>query len=114
MSAIFVVWDMETFHQVGAYASEAEAEAVLHDVLRVNGPSVAREMAVLLYPAPGAEPVTALEGAAFVARVLGTGADSEAQASPSTARGGADEPASAGAHGAASARAYLGGKRAAG
>jgi len=71
MSAIFEVWDTETAHQVGTFASPDEAVAVLRDVLGVNGPEVAREMLVLKYSAPGARPVTYLEGAAFVAETLG-------------------------------------------
>ncbi len=74
MGVIYEVWDTETAHQVGAFASEDEAVAVLRDVLDVNGPDVAREMLVLMYAAPGARPVTFIEGAAFVARQAGIAA----------------------------------------
>jgi hypothetical protein len=72
MALIYEVWDTETANQLGSFSSEAEARSLLADVLRVNGPAVARELSVLVYdpdgPAP-AEPMVVLEGADFVAEV---------------------------------------------
>ncbi len=64
----YEVWDRETFNRVGTFPTEAEARAFLGDVLRVNGPSVASEMAIVAYPENGDEPVLILDGAAFVAQ----------------------------------------------
>lgn len=68
----FEVWDDETGNRVGpSFATQAEAEALLGDVLRVNGPDAAREMAVLecrRNEVGSMERITVLEGADFVAR----------------------------------------------
>jgi hypothetical protein len=72
MARIYEVWDTETANQLGAFGSEAEARALLADVLRVNGPAVAGELMVLAYDPDGptaTEPVVVLEGADFVASV---------------------------------------------
>ena len=68
MSVTYEVWDTETANRIGAFPTEREAVALLHDVLRVNGPDVAREILVLAFPDDGSEPYTVLEGADFVAR----------------------------------------------
>ncbi|MFN8637161.1 MAG: hypothetical protein U0893_25210 [Chloroflexota bacterium] len=66
----FEVWDDGTGNRVGgSFAREAEARALLLDVLRVNGPDVASEMAVLAIhlTADGRyEPVTVVEGTEVV------------------------------------------------
>jgi hypothetical protein len=73
VTAFYEVWDDRTGNRVGgSFATEAEAEALLHDVLRVNGPDVAREMAIVVYhgtPSGEYEPTTHLEGADFVTRI---------------------------------------------
>jgi hypothetical protein len=72
----FEVWDDGTGNRVGgSFATEDEARALLQDVLRVNGPEAASEMAILAFR-PNAdgrfEPVTILEGADFVAQARAT------------------------------------------
>jgi hypothetical protein len=67
MAVDYEVWDRETFNRVGTFPTEAEAEAYLGDVLRVNGAAVAAEMAIITYPEPGGEPVMIRDGADFVA-----------------------------------------------
>lgn len=66
----YEVWDDGTGNRVGgSFDTEAEARALLLDVLRVNGPDVASEMAVLAFhPGPDGryEPVTVVEGAEIV------------------------------------------------
>ena len=64
----YEVWDTETFNRVGTFPTEAEAEAFLGDVLRVNDPAVATEMAIIAYPEDGDAPVMVLAGARFVAQ----------------------------------------------
>ncbi len=50
MTTFYEVWDDGTGNRVGgAFATEAEAEALLRDVLRVNGRDVACEMAIVVY-----------------------------------------------------------------
>ena len=68
MSVTYEVWDTETANRIGAFPTEGEAVALLRDVLRVNGPEVAREVLILAYPDDGSEPYAVLEGAQFVAR----------------------------------------------
>lgn len=73
MALIYEVWDTETANQIGVCSSEAEARALLADVLRVNGPAVACEMTVLAYDPDGltpGEPIVILEGADFVAGMI--------------------------------------------
>ena len=72
MQAFYEIWDAGTGNRVGgAVQSEAEAEAVLADVLRANGEDAVSEMAILEC-CPNAEGKirrrTVLEGVDFVAR----------------------------------------------
>jgi hypothetical protein len=70
VAVIYEVWDTQTANQIGAFQTESEARSLLADVLRVNGPEVAREMVILAYDPDGPrplEPVTILEGVDFVA-----------------------------------------------
>ena len=69
---VYEVWDTGTANQIGAFASVVEAEALISDVLRVNGPEVAREMVVLAYSdEPGDDdPTLVLEGADVVRRAV--------------------------------------------
>jgi hypothetical protein len=69
MIAVYEVWDTLTANRIGAFPTQAEAEALLLDVLRVNGPAVADDMAILSSDAgaPDEEPTLVLDGAAFVA-----------------------------------------------
>jgi hypothetical protein len=66
----YEVWDDETGNRVGgSFATEAEARALLMDVLRVNGADAVRAMAVLAFNrnAQGRyEPETVLEGADLI------------------------------------------------
>lgn len=73
MALIYEVWDTQTANQIGVFPSEAEARALLADVLRVNGPAVASDMTVLAYDPDGLtprEPLVVLEGADFVAGMI--------------------------------------------
>lgn len=73
MALIYEVWDTETANQIGVFPSEAEARALLADVLRVNGPTVASEMTILVFDPAGptpADPAVVLEGAEFVAGMI--------------------------------------------
>lgn len=72
MAMIYEVWDTETANQIGAFPTKDEAEALLDDVLRANGPAVAREMVVIAYSEAPDEyrPIVVLEGADFVARSM--------------------------------------------
>jgi hypothetical protein len=68
----YEVWDTQTANQIGAYQTESEARSLLADVLRVNGPDVAREMVILAYfldSATPREPIVILDGADFVAEM---------------------------------------------
>jgi hypothetical protein len=70
VATIYEVWDTKTSNQIGAFQTESEARLLLADVLRVNGPAVAREMVVFAYfpdSATPREPVLVLDGADFVA-----------------------------------------------
>ncbi len=68
----YEVWDDESGNRVGpSFATQPEAEALLSDVLRVNGAGAVRKVAVLgcrRNAAGEMERVTVLEGADFVAR----------------------------------------------
>ena len=70
MTTVYEVWDTETANRIGAFPTLADAEGLLRDVLRVNGPEVAREMAVLAYSEDSDEyePILVLEGATLVAQ----------------------------------------------
>ncbi len=72
MTTYYEVWDDATGNRVGgAFETQAQAEELLHDVLRINGPDAARDMAILAFH-PGRdgrhEAMTVLEGTDFVAR----------------------------------------------
>ena len=47
MAKVYEVWDTLTANRIGAFPSQQAAEALLLDVLRVNGIEAARDMAVL-------------------------------------------------------------------
>jgi hypothetical protein len=72
VATIYEVWDSQTTNQVGSFQTEAEARALLADILRVNGADVAREMVIVAYfpdgPSPR-EPVMVLDGADFVTQI---------------------------------------------
>ena len=76
MSTYYEVWDDETGNRVGgAFATQAEAEALLGDVLRTNGEDIVGAMAIMACsrnPAGRVERVTVLEGDDFLARRFGT------------------------------------------
>jgi len=69
---IYEVWDTGTANQIGAFPTKGEAVALLHDVLRVNGPEVARDMSILSYSGVQGddEPTLVLEGNELVERAL--------------------------------------------
>ncbi len=73
MKVHYELWDDATANRVGpSFATQAEAEGLLGDVLRVNGPVAASRMAIVVWreTAPGDyDAETVLEGAEFVARV---------------------------------------------
>jgi hypothetical protein len=81
----FEVWDDGTGNRVGgSFASENEVRSLLLDILRVNGPDVAREIAILAFHPTEAgryAPVTVLEGAEFVEQT------ENASSSPPASRG---------------------------
>ncbi len=72
MTTHYEVWDDQTANRVGgAFTTQAEAEALLGAVLRVNGPDVASRMAIVVWretPTGDYDAETVLEGADFVAR----------------------------------------------
>jgi hypothetical protein len=72
----YEVWDDGTGNRVGgSFATEAEARALLLDVLRVNGPEAASEMAILAFHPTEAgryTPVTVVEGSELVAQAQET------------------------------------------
>ena len=78
----YEVWDDGTGNRVGgSFATEDEARALLLDVLRVNGPGAAREMAVVAFhPTESGRyaPLTVLEGADLVAQSQETGSSQDA------------------------------------
>ena len=50
MTTYYEIWDDGTGNRVGgSYATESEAKEELLAVLRVNGPDVASEMAILAF-----------------------------------------------------------------
>ena len=69
MAVVYEVWDTLTANRIGAFPTEAEARALLLDVLRVNGAGVVQDMAVLSSDtdAPDDEPELVLEGAELLA-----------------------------------------------
>ena len=75
MTTFYEVWDDDSNNRVGGpFGTQAEAEALLDEVVRVSGPQVALDMAVIRWterPAGGFDVTTVLEGAAFVDRSSG-------------------------------------------
>jgi hypothetical protein len=69
MAKVYEVWDMLTANRIGMFATKAEAKALLLDVLRVNGSTVAADMAILRSDsdAPDDDPEMVLDGAELVA-----------------------------------------------
>ncbi len=71
MTITFEIWDMETANQVGTFSTEAEAEAFLLEMLRLNGPDAVMtlSLAAIRHDGRGVIDQTLLvEGADFVAR----------------------------------------------
>jgi len=70
VATVYEVWDTLTANRIGAFPTLHAAEALLLDVLRVNGVEAARDMAVLSSDTdtPDAEPTLVLDGVEFVAR----------------------------------------------
>jgi hypothetical protein len=70
VALVYEVWDTLTANRIGAFATRQDAEALLLDVLLVNGVAAARDMAVLRSDtdAPDAEPELVVDGSEFLAR----------------------------------------------
>jgi hypothetical protein len=66
---VYEVWDTLTANRIGAFPTRHDAEALLLDILRVNGIEAVQDMAVLSSDtnAPDNEPELIIDGAAFVA-----------------------------------------------
>jgi hypothetical protein len=62
VAKVYEVWDTLTANRIGAFPTQHDAEALLLDVLRVNGVKAARDMAVLSSDtdAPDEEPESIL------------------------------------------------------
>ncbi|MFL5530969.1 MAG: hypothetical protein ACJ8BC_03195 [Gemmatimonadales bacterium] len=69
MAMVYEVWDTLTANRIGAFPTRHDAEALLLDVLQVNGAEAAQDMAVLSSDtdAPDEEPELVIDGAEFVA-----------------------------------------------
>ena len=99
MATFYEVWDGGTGNRVGgAFASEAEAQALLADVLRVNGEEAVSDMGIMAcYPDADGKirRRMVLEGSAFLDRLR------RASATPSVAEAGgvADATRTVGARG---------------
>lgn len=67
---VYEVWDTLTANRIGTFPSQHAAEALLLDVLRVNGADVAKDMAVLSSntDTPDEEPELVVDGVEFVAQ----------------------------------------------
>jgi hypothetical protein len=95
MKTFYEVWDDDSNNRVGGpFATPAEAESLLGDVMRVSGPEAARDMAIVLWrerTTGGFDVTTVLEGTAFVDRTSGVAAVGGAVTGSS---GGAGEAAS--------------------
>jgi hypothetical protein len=67
---VYEVWETLTANRIGAFPTRQAAEALLLDVLRVNGAEAARDMAVLgsNTDTPDEEPELVVDGIEFVAR----------------------------------------------
>lgn len=107
MATFYEVWDDGTGNRVGgAFATQAEAEALLGDVLRVNGEDVVGEMAIMACMrnvAGRVERTTVLEGADFAARSSARstpGSGGSALGGPFSAAGSISGSAATGAAGA--------------
>ena len=64
----FQVWDDETGNIIASYDTLEEALSLLRAMLKQNGPSSVRELAVIVYPQDGSDPATVLEGSDFLTR----------------------------------------------
>lgn len=64
----YQVWDDDTGNVVGDYNTLNEAVALLLAMLKQNGPSSVRDLAVIDYPPDGSDPTTVLEGTDFLAQ----------------------------------------------
>lgn len=62
----FKVWDDESGNVIANCESLDEASSFLHGLLKENGPSGVRELAVVEYPNDGTDPTTVLEGVDFL------------------------------------------------
>jgi len=69
MAMVYEVWDTLTANRIGAFPTQDAAEALLLDVLRVNGVEAAQDMAVLSSDTdtPDQEPELVVDGVEFVA-----------------------------------------------
>lgn len=111
VTTFYEVWDDDSNNRVGGpFETQAEAEALLGDVVRANGPEAASEMAVIMWrerPAGGFDAATVLEGSTFVERVRAKESSSGVPAGSSTS--GASGVM--GAHGTSNVREYGSSKR---
>lgn len=73
MTTFYEVWDDDSNNRVGGpFETQAEAEALLRDIVRASGSEAASGMAVILWrqrPAGGYDATTVLEGAEFCQRL---------------------------------------------
>ena len=71
-TVIYEVWNDETGNRIGGeFHTLADAEALLQTMLRINGPQVVSDLAIIAWRQNAAgtyEPETVIEGAEFVAR----------------------------------------------
>ena len=63
----YQVWDDDTGNIIASFDTRAAAVAFLQDMLEGNGAEGVRDLAIIAYPPDGADPVTVLEGAEFLA-----------------------------------------------
>ena len=69
MALVYEVWDTLTANRIGAFSTRAEAESLLRDVLRVNGPAAAEDMVVLASDSDSdEEPELIVDGVTLAAR----------------------------------------------
>jgi hypothetical protein len=66
---VYEVWDTLTANRIGAFPTQHDAEALLLDVVRVNGVKAAQDMVVLSSDTdtPDEEPELVVDGIEFVA-----------------------------------------------
>ena len=62
----FQVWDDESGNVIASHESLEEAFSLLRVMLKQNGPSSVRELAIIEYPEDGSDPRTVLEGNDFL------------------------------------------------